>query len=140
MGNFLRPRLREERGAAAVEFALVMPLLMVLLFGIIGYGYMLSFRQSISQAAAEGVRAAAVAPVSADREAVAFAAVRSVLGVTCNHDHLTCATSVPASCATCMTLTVTYDYAADPSKLHLPGADVVTPDTLTYASTVEISQ
>ena len=39
---------RREDGAAAVEFALVLPILLLLVFGIIGYGYMLSFRQSIS--------------------------------------------------------------------------------------------
>ena len=53
----VRPRradARGERGAVAVEFALVLPLVLVLLFGIIGYGFMLSFRQGISQAAAEG--------------------------------------------------------------------------------------
>ncbi len=48
---------RRERGAAAVEFALVVPLLLTLVFGIISYGYLLSFRQSLSQAAAEGARA-----------------------------------------------------------------------------------
>jgi Flp pilus assembly protein TadG len=53
-----------ERGAAAVEFAIIVPFLCFLLFAIISYGYMLSFRQALSQAAAEGARAAAVAPAS----------------------------------------------------------------------------
>ena len=35
--------------------------LLVLLFGIISYGYALSFKQGLTQAAAEGARAAAVA-------------------------------------------------------------------------------
>ena len=51
---------RPERGAAAVEFALVVPFLLLFLVGIISYGYMLSFRQALSQGAAEGARAAAV--------------------------------------------------------------------------------
>ena len=53
---------REDRGAAAIEFALILPILVVLVFGIIAFGYMLSFRQAMSQAAAEGGRAAAVRP------------------------------------------------------------------------------
>lgn len=70
----------------AVEFALVAPLLLLLIFGIISYGVMLSFRQNLSQAAAEGARAAAVAPASpTDPEeygavAQAEAAVASALG------------------------------------------------------------
>jgi Flp pilus assembly protein TadG len=55
-------RHRAEGGAAAVEFALVAPLLLLLVFGVISYGYMLSFRQALSQGAAEGARAAAVSP------------------------------------------------------------------------------
>jgi Flp pilus assembly protein TadG len=46
---------REERGAAAVEFALVMPLLLIVLFGIVDYG--LFFSNSL--AARQGVREAA---------------------------------------------------------------------------------
>ncbi|WP_341351091.1 TadE/TadG family type IV pilus assembly protein [Nocardioides convexus] len=34
-------RWRAQRGAAAVGFALIMPLLLILVFGIIAYGYML---------------------------------------------------------------------------------------------------
>ena len=51
---------RGDRGAAAVEFALISPMLLLLVFGIVTYGYMLSFRQAIGQGAAEGARAAAV--------------------------------------------------------------------------------
>lgn len=49
-----------ERGAAAVEFALILPVLLLIVFGIINFGFMLSARQAVSQAAAEGARAAAV--------------------------------------------------------------------------------
>jgi Flp pilus assembly protein TadG len=55
-------RLRGERGAAAVEFALLLPLLMLFLFGIIQYGYGLfqlqAFNSSLgdaTQVAADGV-------------------------------------------------------------------------------------
>lgn len=128
-----------DRGAAAVEFALVVPLLLVLVCGIISYGFMLSFRQSVSQAAAEGARAAAVASSTANRQQVAFAAVANVMGVTCGSAYLTCTMTTPASCSTCVSVTVTYAYKADPSKLKFPGVSVVLPTTLTYTSTVQTS-
>lgn len=49
-----------ERGAAAVEFALVSTLLIVLLFGIIAFGFALYRQQSALHAAREGARLAAV--------------------------------------------------------------------------------
>lgn len=130
---------REERGAAAVEFALLVFPLCLILFGIITYGYLLSFRQSVSQAAAEGARAAAVAPATADREAVAFAAIKNVMGADCNSAYLKCATGTPTGCSTCLSVTVTYEYADDPSKLK-PFSSVAVPDELTYTSTVELTQ
>src|SRR4051794_32788901 len=49
---------REERGAAMVEFAIVLVMLSMLLFGIISFGVALSAKQTVTQAAAEGARAA----------------------------------------------------------------------------------
>lgn len=50
----------DERGAAAVEFALVCVPLVMLLFGIIGYGLALWQLQSLRAATREGARIAAV--------------------------------------------------------------------------------
>jgi Flp pilus assembly protein TadG len=74
-------RVRTHKGAATVEFALVASLLMTLVIGLIGYGIMLSFRQAISQAAAEGARAAAVSVALADDDKAtdATAAVNGAL-------------------------------------------------------------
>lgn len=140
VGTYVARRAsRRPRGAAAVEFALVLPILVVLLFGIISYGLMLSFRQSVSQAASEGVRAAAVAPTSANRQAIAYSAVEKVMGGSCNSGYLHCTTSTPASCSTCMAVTVTYDYGADPSKVKLLFGFAL-PDTLSYTATSQINQ
>lgn len=51
---------RGERGAAAVEFALVAPLLILLVFGIIEFGRVWSARNVYISAAREGARVAAV--------------------------------------------------------------------------------
>jgi Na+-transporting methylmalonyl-CoA/oxaloacetate decarboxylase gamma subunit len=46
-----------DRGAAVVEAALVFPLLLLLMFGIIDFGRMLNTQVKISEAAREGARA-----------------------------------------------------------------------------------
>ncbi|NYD58339.1 Flp pilus assembly protein TadG [Nocardioides marinisabuli] len=133
MAGGVRRAPERERGAAAVEFALVVPLLLVLVFGIISYGYMLSFRQSISQAAAEGARAAALAPPTvSDRAPIAFAAIQSVLGVPCNSGYLSCVAAPDSACG-CIDVTVSWDYAGDPSKPKLV-YDFALPATLSYTA------
>lgn len=47
-----------ERGTAIVEFAVVLPLLLTILFGIIEFGYVFMVRQSLQHAAREGARTA----------------------------------------------------------------------------------
>jgi Flp pilus assembly protein TadG len=53
----LRPR---ERGAAAVEMALVLPILVLLLGGIIDFGFAFNAQISLTHAAREGVRVEAI--------------------------------------------------------------------------------
>lgn len=134
---------RDDGGAAAVEAALVICfVLLPVIFGIISYGYMLSFRQSVSLAASEGVRAAAVAPGagSPDRQAIAFQAIANAMGAECNVGYLVCETGTPTTCATCMSVTVRYNYLADPSKPNYPGMGIVVPEQLTYTAIAEMTQ
>ncbi|MEV4642317.1 TadE/TadG family type IV pilus assembly protein [Actinoplanes sp. NPDC049548] len=49
-----------DDGAAAVELALVLPLLLLLLFGIIDFGRALNAQITLTEAAREGARAAAL--------------------------------------------------------------------------------
>ncbi len=53
-------RKTDRRGTASVEFALVLPLLLALLFGIIEFGFLFKDQLSIQQSAREGARVAAV--------------------------------------------------------------------------------
>jgi Flp pilus assembly protein TadG len=50
--------LQKENGAAAVEFAILLPLLAGLVFGIIEFGLLLYNQQVITNASREGARAA----------------------------------------------------------------------------------
>jgi Flp pilus assembly protein TadG len=49
-----------KRAAAAVELAIVTPILLTMLFGIIEYGWLFTARQAIVTAAREGARTAAL--------------------------------------------------------------------------------
>jgi Flp pilus assembly protein TadG len=67
-----RPRRhRYERGAAAVEFALVLPVLLLILFGIIEYGWVFTAQIVLTNAVSEGARAGIQA--EDDVEALEFA-------------------------------------------------------------------
>lgn len=64
-----RPTLaRDRRGVALVEFALVLPLLAVLVFGILGYGQYFLLAHEVQQAANDAARAA-IAGLNADERA-----------------------------------------------------------------------
>jgi Flp pilus assembly protein TadG len=51
---------RSDHGAVAVELALVLPLLLVLVFGIVDFGRAFNAQVSLTQAAREGSRLAAL--------------------------------------------------------------------------------
>jgi len=53
-------RKDSERGAAAVEFALLLPMLLLVVFGIMEFGQLYNVQISASNAAREGARYAAV--------------------------------------------------------------------------------
>lgn len=53
-------RLLREDGAAAIEFALVLPLLLILVFGIIDFGRLLYTANTLTSAVREGARFASV--------------------------------------------------------------------------------
>jgi Flp pilus assembly protein TadG len=51
---------RSERGTAVVEFALIAPLLFLLIFGIVDFGRALDYYNQLTQLSGQGARAAAV--------------------------------------------------------------------------------
>ncbi len=54
-------RLYDQKGAAAVEFAIICPLLILLLFAVVEWGLYMFNRQIITNACREGARAGIVA-------------------------------------------------------------------------------
>ena len=53
-------RLRDERGATVVEFAFIVPLLLVLVLGIVEFSHAFQVSGTLSAAAREGVRSMAL--------------------------------------------------------------------------------
>jgi Flp pilus assembly protein TadG len=77
----VRSKLRREEGAAAVEFALIVGVLAILVFGLLEYGLAFWQVQNLRAAAREGARAAAVgADDAAIRTVMQDAAVGSLSG------------------------------------------------------------
>ena len=143
--------IREERGAAFVEFIIVVPFLMMFLYMIIAYGVMFSFRQTLSQAATEGARAAAVAPSNLtytqrrDRAIVAInESFQGGIGgtLTCG-GILTCTIpTVPVTCGDankCISVTVRYPYRANPRVVVPQFFGAALPENLEYTASARVS-
>jgi hypothetical protein len=103
----------------------------------------LSFKQGLTQAAAEGARAAAVGsdgPAAVARSVGAF-------NKTCNAGGLTCKSDTNAwppvaySCGThqCITVKLVYDYDHYPLLPKFPGLGLLLPGTLTSTSIAEVN-
>lgn len=144
-------RRRGEHGAVFVEFVLVVPFLLGIVFLLISFGVMLSFRQTLSQAAGEGARAAAVAPAnltySQRRDRAIVAINESFQGqsgapVVCGGT-LTCTIpNVPTTCgdaSKCISVTIAYAYRTHPRVAVPQFFGQVLPANLTYTASARIN-
>lgn len=161
-----RPR-RDERGLAMLEFAFVGVFLVMLAFGIIVFGLLLSFKQDVNRAAGEGARVGAVAqppavaPATAtddNRHAATLAATEDAvdgLGKTCGVDGMTCdvvihdcdATPVAGSVTywdngvdDCVTVELIYDYANFPLIIDPPLLSATLPETVSSKTVARLNQ
>ena len=103
---------RSERAAAIVEMALLLPLFLALVMGILVYGQYFMLAHSVQQAANDGARAAITGLDAADRRAVASRAVdrsmRSISGFIAAHRAIAVSETVDA-----VTVAVTYTIPSD---------------------------
>lgn len=126
-------RMFNERGASAVEFALVLPLLMMILFGIIEFGIALYRQAILTNASREGARVGIV-QCTANCPSMA-ATVNTYLanaGINPGEvtpDYGTCP-AVAFPNPVCVTLTMPYTFVV------LPGLTSVAPQINLVARTV----
>ncbi|QDG67832.1 pilus assembly protein [Pseudarthrobacter sp. NIBRBAC000502772] len=95
-----------ERGAAAVEFAILLPLLLMLVLGTIEFGRAYNAQITLTNAARDGVRVMAIANNPADAKTAAKNAAASVSTAIPTSD-VTLSTDV-CSTGTQVTLTIKY--------------------------------
>jgi len=77
---------RRDRGAAAVELALILPVLLLLVMGIIDLGRALATKQEVTHATREAVR---VYAVTHDHDLAVQAFVNGTAGLTCGTPTIT---------------------------------------------------
>ena len=70
--------LCDERGAAALEFAIVLPVLILVIFGLIDVGRLLAAQIGVTAASREGVRALALGRTAAQVQSIVQASSPSL--------------------------------------------------------------
>lgn len=141
-----RAGTRSERGASVVEFALVLPVFLLLLFGIVQYGTIFLVRNQMTEAASDAARVAVSSATLAAAESTATAALAQdvphdgagLFALSCGNAAVVCSAQPATGCTApsgyqCLQVTVSYDYARDP-VIDLPLLPV--PSTLKATSTV----
>jgi Flp pilus assembly protein TadG len=150
------PRGRGDGGTAILEFTLVAILLFMIIFGIINFGLILSFKQDMTRAAAEGARAGAVAFPSSTALADATAATDEAVkafsdrfktngcatdGMTCTKTVHDCGTTTSgnASIPDCVTVELVYDYKTHPILAPVPLISAFMPSEIRAKSDARIN-
>ena len=112
----------DELGAAALEFALAVPVLIMMIWGIFQVGLLYEANAGIQHALGEGARYATLYPMPTDTQITARISAK-VFGTT-NGTFSTPTVTTPAStvCTNCKLLTVTYTTPVN--FLFMPGPTV----------------
>ena len=100
----VRRSLERERGSAAVEFALVLPLLLIVTLGLVQVGLLARDQLLVVQASRAGAREAAINP---DSSAARNAAVRSAGGL--DGSRMVVTVSVGSALGEPVTVAVSYE-------------------------------
>jgi Flp pilus assembly protein TadG len=124
-------RIRDERGQTMAEFAIVLPVLVVLLFAVIQFGILFNNFVTLTDAVRAGARTAAVSRNDADPTGAATTAVRTS-AADLNQSNLAVTVTSGWAAGTDVTVTATY-----PFSINLLGW-VVTSGNLTSKTTERV--
>ena len=131
---------RDQSGVAAVEFSLVVGLFVFILYGLIAFGMILATKQRVTNAAAEGARAAVGSTNASDAKAAAVSRVLAA-GLPAGSYSIGPGAGEPtvAACGSnqCITVTITYDLAGHPVIPPAPGLGLVTPNSVSSTAVVQ---
>ncbi|HEX9290756.1 MAG TPA: TadE family protein [Anaeromyxobacteraceae bacterium] len=119
-----------ERGAAVVEFALVLPLLLMLVLGAIDWGWYFYLREVVTNAAREGARAGSVSALGSSAAAAAETAATTYLTNLGLGAGTATATTPVVSGTNTVRVVVTYT-AGSLSGFTLPGFQSLVPANIT---------
>jgi Flp pilus assembly protein TadG len=131
-----------------MEFALVFPLLFMVLYGIVTYSVIYVAEQNLTLAAEEGARAAlnyqsatSTAAALTARSQDACTVASQLIGQFISNT--TCTTQVQAcsydATMDCVQVTLTYNYQSHPFVPTLPLLNFTLPQTLTSEATVQLN-
>jgi Flp pilus assembly protein TadG len=154
----LRRQLHSQRGSVAVEFALIFPVFLLLVYGGLSFGLAMSCKGVLTEAAAEGARAAIgaqITPADSGSQCNAYTrvaaqqaetvlqaagfftppaqvtATATVGGVPCQPGTTTTGVQVAVA--------ISYPYGSHPTIPNAPGLGLVLPATIFVQYQVEVS-
>ncbi len=119
--------------------ALILPVFIFILYGLITFGVILAQKQQITNAAADGARAAVGQTSGPSAEAAAKARVEQSLGPQGNYTATYVADSCSGGSGQCVTVNIVYLYSSHPIVPPAPGLGLVTPNTFTSKAIVQYS-
>ncbi len=126
-----------------VEFALVVGIFVMVLYGLVYYGMALATKQRVTNAAAEGARAAVGAASPGDAKTIAENRVLALLG-TPNGRYTPSAAAAPCeplapSGPWCVEVTITYHWDTHPAVPAAPGLNLAPVPSLNAQAKVQYS-
>jgi Flp pilus assembly protein TadG len=105
-----RTQIRSEQGQTMAEFAIVLPVLVVLLFAVIQFGILFNNYVTLTDAVRAGARTAAVSRNDADPAGATTTAVRAS-AADLNQSNLAVSVNSGWTAGTDVTVTATYPYS-----------------------------
>jgi Flp pilus assembly protein TadG len=109
-----RHQKHSDRGQAIVEFALVLPVLLLIVLGVVQFGRLYSNNETIANATRAGARVAAVSRTASDPVGATIQAVKdSAPNLNSSQVDVTVTPAPPWPQGSSVTVTATYPYSID---------------------------